>query len=103
MNIDDLVKAIHLGKVQVTDHADEEAQEDNLEYETIFSQSMVEKLLRNIQRKSLIPAVLSLENLYRGEPIHSVWAYDRRKEIAVLITVYRPDPARWFDWRIRRK
>lgn len=66
MNIDDLIKAIHLGKVQVTDRADEEAQDDNLEYETIFSQFMVEKLLRSIQRKSLIPAVLSLENLLEG-------------------------------------
>jgi hypothetical protein len=30
MNIDDLVKAIQLGKVQVTDHADEEAQDDDI-------------------------------------------------------------------------
>jgi hypothetical protein len=66
MNIDDLVKAIQLGNVQVTDHADEEAQDDDLEYETIFSRSMVEKLLRNIQQKSLIPVALSLENHLKG-------------------------------------
>jgi hypothetical protein len=32
----------------------------------------------------------------------SVWAYAANSEIAVLITVYRPDPDRWVDWKVRK-
>ncbi|WP_374716899.1 MULTISPECIES: hypothetical protein [Caldilinea] len=38
-----------------------------------------------------------------GEPIHSVWAFNPATKWAVLITVYRPDPDRWVNWRSRRK
>jgi hypothetical protein len=34
--------------------------------------------------------------------VHSVWAYNQENQWAVLITVYRPDPRRWIDWRTRR-
>jgi hypothetical protein len=103
MNIDDLVKAIQLGKVQVTDHADEEAQDDDLEYETIFFSVYGGEIIEEYPAEKPYPRCLVFGESFRGEPIHSVWAYDQRKEIAVLITVYRPDPARWFDWRIRRR
>jgi len=40
----------------------------------------------------------------KGEPIHSVWAYNVETKASVLITVYRPHPERWMeDWRTRRK
>jgi len=39
----------------------------------------------------------------KDEPIHSVWAYNKETESAALITVYRPDPSKWIDWRIRRE
>jgi len=38
-----------------------------------------------------------------GIAVHSVWAYNMKNRWAVLITVYRPDPQRWVDWRERRK
>jgi len=40
---------------------------------------------------------------FSGEPIHSVWAYNPKNQWAVLITVYRPDPERWVDWKFRVK
>jgi len=39
---------------------------------------------------------------FSGDPVHSVWAYNQENQWAVLITVYRPDPRRWIDWRTRR-
>ena len=36
------------------------------------------------------------------EPIHTVWAYNEENQWVVLITVYRPDPQRWIEWRKRR-
>jgi hypothetical protein len=38
-----------------------------------------------------------------GDPVHSVWAYNKQTQWAVLITVYRPDPDLWINWRERRK
>jgi len=48
------------------------------------------------------PSCLIYGNTFGGDPVHSVWAYNRENQWAVLITVYRPDPQRWIDWRTRR-
>ncbi|WP_419634089.1 DUF4258 domain-containing protein, partial [Thiolapillus sp.] len=47
------------------------------------------------------PSCLILGRNFSGEPIHSVWAYNPENLWAVLITVYRPGPERWIDWKIR--
>ena len=36
-----------------------------------------------------------------GQPIHAVCAF--HEEVLVIITVYRPDPALWINWRVRRQ
>ena len=41
-------------------------------------------------------------NSTEGDPVHGVWGYNAREHFAVLITVYRPDPGRWIEWRARR-
>ena len=48
------------------------------------------------------PSCLIYGDTPTGEPVHSVWAYNRETESAVLITTYRPDPSRWVMWRTRR-
>jgi hypothetical protein len=42
-------------------------------------------------------------NTFSGDPVHSVWAFNDKNQWAVLITVYRPDPGRWIDFRQRRE
>ena len=37
-----------------------------------------------------------------GRPIHALCAYDMDEEIAIVITVYQPDPRRWVEFRRRR-
>ena len=36
-----------------------------------------------------------------GQPIHAVCSF--HEEVLVIITVYRPDPALWINWRVRRQ
>ena len=48
------------------------------------------------------PSCLIYGNTFSQEPVHSVWAYNQENRWAVVITVYRPDPQRWIDWRTRR-
>ena len=49
------------------------------------------------------PSCLILGKTFSGEPVHSVWAYNKNTGWAVLITAYRPDPKIWIDCRERRK
>jgi hypothetical protein len=50
------------------------------------------------------PAVLVLQFDGNGDPIHVVWGIPQGKSSpAVVVTAYRPDPARWSEDFLRRK
>jgi hypothetical protein len=50
-----------------------------------------------------LPDCLVLAWLRAGEPLHAVIAVDQLNDRIFVITVYRPDPARWSnDWKRRR-
>ncbi|EJW10282.1 hypothetical protein A33M_0219 [Rhodovulum sp. PH10] len=51
------------------------------------------------------PSVLTLQRNQKGRPIHVVWAIPAgHRSPAVLVTAYRPDPARWDDdFKLRRE
>lgn len=99
----ELIRAIGRGDVWVTDHADEEAQNDRLTYKEIFSSVANGEIIEEYPRDKPYPSCLVYGESDNNEPIHSVWAYNMNTRFAVLITVYRPDPKKWVDWRIRRK
>jgi hypothetical protein len=51
------------------------------------------------------PSLLVLTRDSERRPLHVVWGlHIGKSEPAVLVTAYRPDPARWLsDWTTRRK
>lgn len=103
MKIEDLVRAISGGRVRISDHADEEATNDGLSYDEIVVSVMRGEVIEDYPEDRPYPSCLIYGENERGEPIHSVWGYNEEKGAAVLITVYRPDPRRWIEWRRRRQ
>ena len=103
MKIEDLIDAIKNNRLRITDHADEEAHSDNLSVEEIIATVVNGEVVEDYLSDKPFPSCLIYGQNYKQEPIHSVWAYNKKTKWAVLITVYRPDPKRWIDWKIRRK
>lgn len=102
MKIEDIINAIRKNSIRITDHADEEAQADHLSFDEIFFSVLQGEIIEEYPYDRPFPSCLIYGDSFNGQPIHSVWAYNQGSQWAVLITVYRPDPNRWIDWRRRR-
>ena len=102
MNIEDIIDAVRSNRIRITNHADEEAQADHLSFDEIFISVFQGEIIEDYFDDKPYPSCLIYGETFSKEPVHSVWAYNQENRWAVLITVYRPDPKRWIDWRIRR-
>ena len=102
MRISDLIDAIENGRIRITDHADEEAHSDKLTFDEIFASVQKGEIIEDYLTDQPFPSCLVFGMNLNKEPIHSVWAYNRQNKWTVLITVYRPAPERWIDWKERR-
>ncbi len=103
-DINDIKEAISTNRVRISDHADEESESesDQLTFEEInYSVSHGEIIESHINDKPY-PSCLIFGKTSNGNPVHSVWAYNKESEWAVIITVYRPDPEIWKEWKERR-
>ena len=103
MDIRLIIQAIESDRIRISDHADDEAQEDELILEEIFHSVSHGEIIEDYPTDKSYPSCLIYGNNVQQKPIHSVWAYNAQTQWAVLITVYRPDPNRWINWRERRK
>ncbi len=103
MDIRDIIRAIDSQNYRITAHGDEEAENDQLDFEEIFYSVRNGEIIENYPSDQPFPSCLIYGTNVSGEPIHSVWAYDEENQRASLVTVYRPDPTRWINWREREK
>ncbi len=102
MKISDIITAIRQNKIRITEHADEECQNDELTYNEIFYSVLKGEIIEDYKEDKPYPSCLILGYNFKKEPIHSVWAYNEENGWAVLITVYRPKSEKWKKWRERR-
>jgi len=103
MDIANIINAIRDSQVRITDHADEEAFDDRLTYEEIYSSVIQGEVIEDYPNDKPYPSCLVMGRNFSGEPIHTVWGYNQENQWAVLITVYRPDPKRWVDGKVKVK
>lgn len=102
MDIRNIIQSVEVRNYRITQHAVEEAADDQLKLEGIFHSLHDGEIIEDYPHDEPYPSCLIYGNNADGEPIHSVWAYDDRNQRAILITVYRPNPGRWINWRERR-
>jgi len=102
MEIADIKGAIQASKIRITDHADEEAQNDKLSYDEIFYSVLTGKIIEDYPDDKPYPSCLIYGITFKEDPVHSVWACNKETKWAVLVTVYKPDPSKWIKWQRRR-
>ena len=102
----DLQTAIRSRRIIVTRHAILEMQEDNVTPREVWHTILAgqPELLEEYPHPEgrPYPMALVLGWLPTGEALHSVWAFDASRGLAILVTVYRPDPSLWINARRRR-
>ncbi|TAE60550.1 MAG: DUF4258 domain-containing protein [Nostocales cyanobacterium] len=100
--INNIIAAINLNQVVVSRHARERAEERNLLIDGIYDSVTQGEIIKDYPTDTPYPSCLIYGHNEKGDPIHSVWAYNQDTGYAVLITVYRPDPNEWINWRIKK-
>jgi len=103
MDIQDIISAIYDGRLRITDHAEEAAVDDHLAWDDIYYSVDSGEIIEDYPSDKPYPSCLVFGKSAKGEPIHSVWAYNPATQWCVIITVYRPAADLWIDWRTRRK
>jgi hypothetical protein len=103
MDIAELITAIEKDQLNITSHARVEAREDSLLLDEILHSVRNGEVIEDYPDDTPYPSGLVYGTNEESEPIHSVLAFDDKSGIAVLITVYRPDPDRWIDWKERKQ
>lgn len=103
MKIENIIESIKNDKIRITDHADEEIHNDNLSFEEVFISVVNGEIIEKYPDDSPYPSYLIYGKNFKNEPIHSVWAYNKKSKASVLITAYRPDPNKWIEWKRRKK
>lgn len=103
MSLNSIVDAIHNSRVRISDHADEEAEADELIFDEIYFSVLHGEIIEDYPHDRPYPSCLIYGMTFGGDPVHSVWAYNEENQWAVLVTVYRPDPGLWINWRERKR
>ena len=102
ITLTDIINAIQNSRVKITNHADEEAEADNLTFDEIYFSVLHGEIIENYSTDKPYPSCLIYGKNFCCKPIHSVWAYNENNQWAVLITVYRPNPERWLNLKERK-
>lgn len=95
---------IAAGEVRVSEHGYDELADDRLTTREAITGVQEAVVVEEYPNYPKGPSVLLLQKDHDGDPIHVVWGIPRGSDRpAVLVTAYRPDPARWDEEFMRRR
>lgn len=100
-----ILSLVAQGKVLISAHGYDELAEDDILATEIVGGVATGEIIEEYPAYFKGPCVLLLQRDNSGEPVHALWGIPAGRDCpAVLVTAYRPDPARWSDdFRTRRK
>jgi hypothetical protein len=95
---------VSLGEVQVSAHGYEELAADQILVRELVEGLAAAVVVEDYPDFPKGPCVLVLEQDKTGKPVHVVWGIPKgQTSPAVLITAYRPDPAKWDQTWLQRR
>ncbi|MFH1453533.1 MAG: DUF4258 domain-containing protein [Armatimonadota bacterium] len=71
-NIDNIINAIRLNKIKITDHADEEAQADCITFNEVYFSVIHGEIVEEYIKDKPYPSCLIYGKTFNGDPVHSV-------------------------------
>ena len=99
-----IVELVRDGNVRISVHGYDEMVEDGILAGEVIEGVGAATDVEDYPEYTKGPCTLVLQRDRRGNPIHVVWGIPHgQTSPAVLVTAYRPDPARWSDDFLRRK
>ena len=91
-------------EVRISEHGYDELMAEEIFLEEILADLPRAIVVEDYPNYAKGPAVLVLQLGADGRPLHVVWGIAKGTTTpAVLVTAYRPDPARWSDDLMTRK
>jgi hypothetical protein len=99
-----ILELIHKGDIRVSEHGYDELADDDITVREIVAPIQNSIVIEDYPKYLKGPCVLVLQYDKEDRPIRVVWGIPKDKlSHAVLVTAYRPDPARWTKDFQRRK
>ncbi|MCC5982691.1 MAG: DUF4258 domain-containing protein [Oceanicaulis sp.] len=97
-------RLVATGEFRISDHGYDELSEDRIRVRDVVEGVEDARVVEDYPDFPKGPAVLVLQFDSIGEPFHVVWGIPKGLSApAVLVTAYRPDPARWQDDFLERR
>ncbi|MBP7865805.1 MAG: DUF4258 domain-containing protein [Acidobacteria bacterium] len=89
------------GDVEFTRHALRRVVERNISLDQILQASSNAEIIEDYPDDKYAPSCLLLGFTADGRPLHLQITRDE-ETVTRIITIYEPDPAQWFSYRVRR-
>ena len=92
------------GRMRVSQHGIQELTDDNILLIDVIAGLASATVVEDYPDYAKGPCVLCLQRDGQGKPIHVLWGLAAQsRDVATIITAYRPDPERWMDDLTTRK
>ena len=95
-----------LEKVLYTKHAKDEMEKEEfgeISDKEVFEAVLNGKIIEIYPEDEPYPSCLIYGKTSENRPLHIVCAYSEEPGLAVVITVYQPNPEKWIDFERRRR